>query len=204
LRTPRPDARRAIWPRDIPRYRRSLPIESPASLPHGDRADDLDDRPACRANPTGLVPRSIHRLEGLAAIRICCASRGNCCRRVIPKDAATLVADRAGYPRSWRGAENNNLSVPVNGRPAPNGLEEPGGREDERAFEVSPADAETRYSAPQAAARAPLRRPRRSLKRIDAYVIRWARRKFKRLRHQTTGARDCESHGSRCSAVAMT
>jgi hypothetical protein len=125
-------------------------------------ADDLDDRPACRANPTGLVPRSIHRLEGLAAIRICCASRGNCCRRVIPKDAAILVADRAGYPRSWRGAENNNLSVPVNGRPAPNGLEEPGGREDERAFEVSPADAETRYSAPQAAARPPLRGPRRT------------------------------------------
>src|SRR4051794_10542950 len=126
-------------------------------------ADDLDDRPACRANPTGLVPRSIHRLEGLAAIRICCASRGNCCRRVIPKDAAILVADRAGYPRSWRGAENNNLSVPVNGRPAPNGLEEPGGREDERAFEVSPADAETRYSAPQAAARPPLRGPRRTV-----------------------------------------
>ncbi len=28
------------------------------------------------------------------------------------------------------------------------------------------------------------------LKRIDAYVIRWARRKFKSLRHQTKGARD--------------
>jgi hypothetical protein len=28
------------------------------------------------------------------------------------------------------------------------------------------------------------------LKRIDAYVIRWARRKFKRLRHRTKGARD--------------
>ena len=28
-------------------------------------------------------------------------------------------------------------------------------------------------------------------KRIDAYVIRWARRKFKRMRHQTKGARDC-------------
>ena len=28
------------------------------------------------------------------------------------------------------------------------------------------------------------------LKRIDIYVIRWARRKFKRLRHQTKGARD--------------
>ena len=66
----------------------------------------------------------------------------------------------AGYLRSRRGAENDHLSVPVNGRPAPNGLEEPGGREDARAFEVSPADAETRYSAPQAAARAPLRRPR--------------------------------------------
>jgi hypothetical protein len=26
--------------------------------------------------------------------------------------------------------------------------------------------------------------------RIDLYVIRWARRKFKRLRHQTKGARD--------------
>jgi hypothetical protein len=45
-----------------------------------------------------------------------------------------------------------------------NGLEEPGGREDERVFEVSPADAETKYSAPQAAARAPVRRPRRNAK----------------------------------------
>ena len=31
---------------------------------------------------------------------------------------------------------------------------------------------------------------RPTLKRIDAYVIRWARRKFKRLRHKTKGARD--------------
>jgi RNA-directed DNA polymerase len=31
---------------------------------------------------------------------------------------------------------------------------------------------------------------RPTLKRIDLYVIRWARRKFKRLRHQTRGARD--------------
>jgi RNA-directed DNA polymerase len=31
---------------------------------------------------------------------------------------------------------------------------------------------------------------RPTLKRIDAYVIRWARRKFKRLRHQTKGVRD--------------
>jgi hypothetical protein len=31
---------------------------------------------------------------------------------------------------------------------------------------------------------------RPTLKRIDAYVIRWARRKFRRLRHQTKGARD--------------
>jgi RNA-directed DNA polymerase len=31
---------------------------------------------------------------------------------------------------------------------------------------------------------------RPTLQRIDAYVIRWARRKFKRLRHQTKGARD--------------
>ena len=31
---------------------------------------------------------------------------------------------------------------------------------------------------------------RPTLTRIDAYVIRWARRKFKRLRHQTKGARD--------------
>jgi hypothetical protein len=31
---------------------------------------------------------------------------------------------------------------------------------------------------------------RPTLKRIDAYVIRWARRKFKRMRHQTEGARD--------------
>ena len=28
---------------------------------------------------------------------------------------------------------------------------------------------------------------RPTLKRIDAYVIRWARRKFKRMRHQTKG-----------------
>jgi hypothetical protein len=84
------------------------------------------------------------------AIRIRCASRGDCCRRDIGKDAAILAAHRAGYPRSRRGAENdNNLSVPVNGRPAPNGLEEPGGRDDAEAFEVvSPADTETGYSAP--------------------------------------------------------
>jgi group II intron reverse transcriptase/maturase len=31
---------------------------------------------------------------------------------------------------------------------------------------------------------------RSTLKRIDAYVIRWARRKFKRMVHQTKGARD--------------
>jgi len=31
---------------------------------------------------------------------------------------------------------------------------------------------------------------RPTLKRIDLYVIRWARRKFKRLVHQTKGARD--------------
>jgi RNA-directed DNA polymerase len=31
---------------------------------------------------------------------------------------------------------------------------------------------------------------RSTLKRIDVYVIRWARRKHKRLRHQTKGARD--------------
>jgi RNA-directed DNA polymerase len=31
---------------------------------------------------------------------------------------------------------------------------------------------------------------RPALMRIDAYVIRWARRKFKRMRHQTKGARD--------------
>jgi hypothetical protein len=30
---------------------------------------------------------------------------------------------------------------------------------------------------------------RPTLKRIDAYVIRWARRKFKRMRQQTKGAR---------------
>ena len=29
-----------------------------------------------------------------------------------------------------------------------------------------------------------------TLTRIDAFVIRWARRKFKRLRHRTRGARD--------------
>ena len=33
-------------------------------------------------------------------------------------------------------------------------------------------------------------RLRSTLKRIDAYVIRWARRKFKRMVHQTKGARD--------------
>ncbi len=31
---------------------------------------------------------------------------------------------------------------------------------------------------------------RSTLKRIDLYVIRWARRKFKRLRHKTKGTRD--------------
>jgi hypothetical protein len=31
---------------------------------------------------------------------------------------------------------------------------------------------------------------RPTLKRIDAYVIRWARRKFKGMRHQTKGGRD--------------
>ena len=31
---------------------------------------------------------------------------------------------------------------------------------------------------------------RPTLKRIDAYVIRWARRKFKRMRHQTKGGRE--------------
>jgi hypothetical protein len=31
---------------------------------------------------------------------------------------------------------------------------------------------------------------RPTLKRIDAYVIKWARPKFKRMRHQTKGARD--------------
>ena len=30
---------------------------------------------------------------------------------------------------------------------------------------------------------------RPTLKRIDAYVIRWARRKFKRMRHQTKGGK---------------
>ncbi|HEX3227790.1 MAG TPA: group II intron maturase-specific domain-containing protein, partial [Pyrinomonadaceae bacterium] len=33
-------------------------------------------------------------------------------------------------------------------------------------------------------------RLRPTLKRIDAFIIRWARRKFKRLRRQTKGARD--------------
>ena len=31
---------------------------------------------------------------------------------------------------------------------------------------------------------------RPTLKRIDAYLIRWSCRKFKRLRHQTKGARE--------------
>jgi len=31
---------------------------------------------------------------------------------------------------------------------------------------------------------------RPTLRRIDAYVIRWARRKYKRMVHQTRGARD--------------
>ena len=34
---------------------------------------------------------------------------------------------------------------------------------------------------------------RPTLKRIDVYVIRWARRKFKRLRHKTKGAGDWSS-----------
>jgi hypothetical protein len=112
-------------------------------------ADGLEDRPACRAIPTGLVPGSMRRMvEGLAAIRIRCASRGDCCRRDIAKDAA-ILAHRNGYHRSRRGAEtDNNLSVPVNGKPAPNELEEPGGRDEVEAFEVSPADTETGYSAP--------------------------------------------------------
>jgi hypothetical protein len=164
-------SRRAIWPRVFP-YTGAL-FASRARPPfRTETADDLDDRPACRANPTGLVPRTIRRLvEGLAAIRICCASRGNCCRRDSPKDAAVLAAYCAGYLRSRRDAENDHLSVPVNGRPAPNGLEEPGGREDARAFEVSPADAETRYSAPQAAARAPLRRLVTAMTRIKRRLI---------------------------------
>jgi hypothetical protein len=159
LRIPRPDVSPSDLAARIP-YTGAL-FASRARPPfRTETADDLDDRPACRANPTGLVPRTIRRLvDGLAAIRICCASRGNCCRRDIPKDAAVLAAYFADYLRSRRGAENDHFSVPVNGRPAPNGLEEPGGREDARAFEVSPADAETRYSAPQAAARAPLRGP---------------------------------------------
>ena len=32
-------------------------------------------------------------------------------------------------------------------------------------------------------------RLRSTLQRIDVYVIRWARRKYKRLRHETKGAR---------------
>ena len=34
------------------------------------------------------------------------------------------------------------------------------------------------------------------LKRIDAYVIRWARRKFKRMRHQTKGGHETGSTGT--------
>jgi hypothetical protein len=51
---------------------------------------------------------------------------------------------------------------------------------------------------------------RPTLKRIDLYVIRWARRKFKRLRRKTKGARDwslfahwqlCHGNGRTSGAV---
>jgi hypothetical protein len=112
-------------------------------------ADELDDRRACCADPAGLVLRSKRRsLEDLAAIRICSAFRGNCGQRDIPKDAASLGADRAGDPRSRRAGNDSNLSVPATGRPAPIGLEEPRGREGAVAFEASPTGTETGYSAP--------------------------------------------------------
>jgi hypothetical protein len=37
-------------------------------------------------------------------------------------------------------------------------------------------------------------RLRPTLKRIDAFIIRWARRKYKRLRHKPKGARDWLEH----------
>jgi hypothetical protein len=42
---------------------------------------------------------------------------------------------------------------------------------------------------------------RPTLKRIDAYVIRWARRKFKRLHHRTKGARDWICVQKPCAAL---
>ena len=42
---------------------------------------------------------------------------------------------------------------------------------------------------------------RPTLKRIDAYVIRWVRRKFKRMRHQTKGARDWFDRVRRANAT---
>jgi hypothetical protein len=45
-------------------------------------------------------------------------------------------------------------------------------------------------------------RLRSTLKRIDVYVIRWARQKYKRLRHKTKGARDCSLTGSYVMATA--
>jgi hypothetical protein len=48
-------SRRAIWPRVFP-YTGAL-FASRARPPfRTETADDLDDRPACRANPTGLYP----------------------------------------------------------------------------------------------------------------------------------------------------
>ena len=44
---------------------------------------------------------------------------------------------------------------------------------------------------------------RPTLTRIDAYVIRWARRKFKRLRHQTKGAQRLVRSASPCQSNAL-
>jgi hypothetical protein len=42
---------------------------------------------------------------------------------------------------------------------------------------------------------------RPTLIRIDAYVIRWARRKFKRMRHRTKGARDWFARSRRANLI---
>ena len=45
---------------------------------------------------------------------------------------------------------------------------------------------------------------RPTLKRIDLYVIRWARRKFKRLRRKTKGAPNGRRHGHRLLLERLT
>jgi len=45
---------------------------------------------------------------------------------------------------------------------------------------------------------------RPTLQRIDAYVIRWSRRKFKRMRHRTKGARDWFNRFRRANISSLT